>query len=291
MSPSATTSSSSRRRPLDPPSSATETIGGDRSAVLAHRPQRDRGAVTAADRDDRGRARRGRPLPAHRSMSRWKTLRRRRRRPGDPAAPRPARPSGVAPRCSRRRWSGRTSPRARTPARARARRSTTLSRKPGSRVGRARTRAPGSSSPLRGRSSRPSRGWAGSGSRRRGRRRAGCRACSRTTRSRSASTGCRARRRTARRIRARSWLTLSSPVSITTSASARSGSSSRRSSAIDSSTPAGGQGVAPPGALEPADQDVVGGVEEQDPDPVPGPGAGCRGSGGTSSRARRRPGR
>ena len=69
MSPRATTLSSSRRRPLLPPSSATETTPVSVPGVAPGRPQRHGRAVPAADGHDRGPA----ATAAHRSMSRWKT--------------------------------------------------------------------------------------------------------------------------------------------------------------------------------------------------------------------------
>ncbi len=67
--------------------------------------------------------------------------------------------------------------------------------------------------------------------------------------------------------RARSWLTLSSPVSMTRSARSRvvrAAPARRRSSRRRP----GGLRMPATGPLEPLDQDVVGGVEEEDPDPV-----------------------
>ena len=67
-SPGRTMSSCSRRRPLEPPSSATDTTAVTSAGVAAGRPQGGRRAVAAADRHHPGAA-----GAAHRSMSRWKT--------------------------------------------------------------------------------------------------------------------------------------------------------------------------------------------------------------------------
>ena len=84
--------------------------------------------------------------------------------------------------------------------------------------------------------------------------------------------------------RARSWLTLSSPVSMTRSARSRSGPSSIRSSAIESSTAAGAWGCRRRVPSNRLMQDVVGRVEEEDPHPVAGR-ASASTAGSTSSRS------
>ncbi len=69
--------------------------------------------------------------------------------------------------------------------------------------------------------------------------------------------------------RVRSWLVLSSPVSITRSARSRSPLEQEPLVGDGVHHPPGGLGVAAAGPLEPPDQDVVGGVEEEDAHPVP----------------------
>ena len=217
------------------------------------------------------RAPRGRPA-AHRSTSRWKT----RSRPRSPASraaqllgqhDRAVAPAGAAERDA----SGTTSPRARTPGRAWSAGRPPSPGSPGSRAVRARSRARARRGRSGGAARRPSRGWAGSGSRRRGRRRAGCRACSRTRRPRSAS---------ARAVGpAAEQLADPRPQLVRVELTGVEDDVGPGPQHLEQPPLVGdrlldaarGQRVAPAGALEPPDEHVVGGVEEQDAAPGGGP--------------------
>ena len=200
------------------PASAASAIRrspGGRTRQLAAQPAA--GAAVVGDRHDGGQLggdlaqrapapprargrRRGRPPGAaaaagrghSRPRSRWRRPRRRRpRRPAAGRAPRPSRRCGACRRCSRPRGSGSACPRGGSRGDQHAQHLAVaveeLRRRP---PGRARSRGPAVLARCAGAARGPSAGWAGSGSRRPGRRPPGGRTCSRSDAPSRAAAGC-----------------------------------------------------------------------------------------------------